>query len=269
MIPAGDGPLLPARIRRALGTGRFGRRVYYFPETESTNTAAARLARAGEDEGTLVVSDRQTRGRGRLDHEWWSAEGRDLLFTVILRPGLSAGALLPVTLVFAAAAAATLSERLCVDVAVKWPNDVLAGGGKIAGVLAEASSGTGQPAFVVVGTGVNVNSVPDDFPRALRGLVSTCRQATGREWDRAALLASLLAAMEARYDHFLREGFAGLRRDYEELLAASGRRVSFERDGRRVTATVEGVGDDGGLRVRTLPGGADLVLYSEEVTVET
>ncbi len=268
---SGHDLLLPARLKSLLATNDFGRRVYYYPETVSTNTAAVGLARAGEPHGTVVVADFQSRGRGRLDHEWSSRAGEDLLFTLILRPGGTPGLkeMLPVTLVFSSALASTLSTALASDVSVKWPNDIIAPGGKIGGILAEGTSRPSGEGFVAVGIGVNVNSRPGSFPEELQGRVATCRSVSGRQWDRAALLADLLKSMEDHYRRFRRDGFEALRPDYESRLTLLGRVVSFERGGRRDTATVEGVDADGALRVRYGADDPPLSLYNEEVRLVT
>jgi BirA family biotin operon repressor/biotin-[acetyl-CoA-carboxylase] ligase len=257
--------LLPENIREHLNTRSFGRRIYYLPETESTNAYGLRLARAGEVSGTVIVADYQSRGRGRLDHRWCSREGKDLLFTVVLRPDAPAPTILPVTLVFSDVIADALSDTLGADVLVEWPNDMVAGDGKIGGILAEGAATKEGSTFLVVGVGVNVNSRADDFPSEVKPRVATCRTISGRDWDRAALLASILSAMEKGYERLLTEGFAGMRPRYERKLVFLGRRVSFEHRGRVVSATVEGVADDGALKARPDRSREPIMLYGEEV----
>jgi BirA family biotin operon repressor/biotin-[acetyl-CoA-carboxylase] ligase len=257
--------LLPSRVREHLRTRCFGRRIYYYPETDSTNRVALSLARAGEGTGTVVVADYQSRGRGRGDHGWWSRAGEDLLFTVVLRPDPPPATMLPITLVFSAAVSTELSAALGVDVMVEWPNDMVTGGGKIGGILAEGAS-AGETPFAVVGTGLNVNSRRSGFPEELRPRVTTCRTVSGRACDRALLLARILEALENTYERFLALGFAGMRLEYEERLAYAGRSVTFVRRGRPLVATVEGVDDDGALRVLAGGGRETIKLYSEEVS---
>lgn len=263
-MAAGD-RLLPESIREHLNTRSFGRRIYYLPGTESTNAFGLYLARAGESSGTVIVADYQSRGRGRLDHKWCSREGKDLLFTVVLRPKAPVPTILPVTLVFSDVIAAALSDTLGADVLVEWPNDMVLDGGKIGGILAEGAATTKGSTFLVVGVGVNVNSREDDFPSDVGPRVTTCRTVSGRDWDRAALLAGVLLAMEKGYERFLVEGFAGMRPHYEQKLAFLGRRVSFEHHGRVVSATVEGVADDGALMARPDQSREAIMLYGEEV----
>jgi BirA family biotin operon repressor/biotin-[acetyl-CoA-carboxylase] ligase len=253
-------------LTEILSTGRFGRRVYYYPETDSTNRVAVELIRRGEAEGCLVVADHQTAGRGRLDRVWSSPPGRDLLFTLLLRPERPAGGALPVTLVIALAAAAHLAKITGTDIGVKWPNDIVTGGAKLGGILAEKPSLPDGSTALAVGIGINVNSTQDDFPPEIRGRAVSCLTLSGSTHDRAEVLSGLLEAMEHLYDRYCHEGFSGIRPLYEDRLFIRGKRVTFERGGARYEGVVEGVEIDGALRVR--PGGksaAPVLLYGEEV----
>ena len=259
------GPL-PADVRRHLATAYLGRRFYFYPETDSTNDVALALAGAGEPEGTVVVADFQRRGRGRRSHTWSSPAGKDLLFSMILRPEGDARQSLPVTLAVATAISVALSKLLDVDLFVKWPNDVVARNGKVAGILAESASSGGRVAHAVVGVGVNVNSDETEFSPELRGRVASCRTLSGVVWDRAAMLADLLGTIEAYYDRFRRDGFGALASAYEARLWQAGRAVSFERDGGRRSGRVAGVARDGALVV-TVDDGRRVELYGEQVEV--
>jgi len=257
------GDLLPGDIRRRLETRAFGRRIYYLPEVDSTNRLAVDLARAGEAHGSLVVTDHQTMGRGRRQRRWESPPGRNLLFSLILRPEESAWAVLPLTLAFSMGNARALSEIVSNEVGVKWPNDVEVEGKKIAGTLSEGSSRGGRTTFLVVGTGVNVNVRIDELGGEFRDRSCSCYTLTGREWDRSDVLARILLHLEKSYDEFLRGGFGLMAGRYKEMLRILGKRVRFERRGEVTWGTVLDVGSDGGLVVDT-PGGR-LTLYEEEV----
>ncbi len=258
------GPL-PADVRRSLATAYLGHRLYFYPETDSTNDVAGALANAGEAEGAVVVADFQRAGRGRRTHTWSSAHGKNLLFSMILRPPVDARDALPVTLVAATAISVALTKLLDIDVMVKWPNDVVTREGKIAGILAESSSSGGRMAHVVVGVGVNVNANADDFGDALAGRAASCFTLTNLEWNRADVLADLLGTIEAYYDRFKRDGFAPLVSAYETRWVQAGRDVAFERDGARLWGRVQGIARDGALVVRV--DGRDVELYSEHVEV--
>jgi BirA family biotin operon repressor/biotin-[acetyl-CoA-carboxylase] ligase len=185
---------------------------------------------------------------------------------MVLRPEGDARHALPVTLAVATAVSVTLTKMLDVDIMVKWPNDVVVGKRKIAGILAESASSGSRLAHAVVGVGVNVNSSEEDFGGELGGRAASCRTLSGVEWDRADLLADLLGTIEAYYDRFRRDGFGPLVSAYEGRLAQAGREVSFERDGVHASGRVSGVGRDGALVVR-LHDGRNVELYSEHVEV--
>ncbi len=266
METAPIGPL-PAELQRYLVTDRLGRRVYLYPETDSTNDVALALARSGEPEGTLVVTDHQRRGRGRRSHTWTSPPGKDILGSLILRPPCETREVLAVTLVVATGIAVALSRLLDADHRVKWPNDVLSPGGKIAGILAESSVSAGRVEYVVVGFGINVNSESRDWPEAWRASASSCRLLNGVPWDRALVLADVLGTVEAWYDRFRRDGFAPLMGAYEQRLVQLGRAVAFERGGERWTGVATGVATDGALRVQLDRDGSTVDLYGESAEV--
>jgi len=256
----GDERLLPSTITPWLATARFGRRLYYYPETGSTNDVALELARGGESEGTVVFTDYQRGGRGRRDHTWSSAPGRDLLFSVILRPGGASSSVLPVTLALSLATSVLLTRATGAGVGVKWPNDVVTEAGKVAGILAEASHAGGQASFVVVGVGVNVNAI--EFPPDIGPAVS-CRGLLGGELDRASLFADLLGTMETYYDRFRADGFGPLVSSFNERLRERGRRVRVVEGGPPGSGVVRGVDASGGLEIET--GNGVRVLHGETV----
>lgn len=261
----GTGDLLPREISRRARTRLLARRVYYLPEVDSTNRLAADLARQGEPEGTLVVADYQTAGRGRFERRWESPPGKDLLFSVILRPAASARVVLPVTLVFSAAVADTLGALTGRDAGVKWPNDVVIENKKICGILAEGSTSGGRTVFVVVGIGINVNMRAEELSRGLWDRSCSCAALTGHAWDRGEVLARVVTALERAYLEFAAEGFEELLGVYKSRLVILNRDVAIEREGSRTIARVVDVAPDGGLVVDTPDGRT--TLYDHEVTM--
>jgi BirA family biotin operon repressor/biotin-[acetyl-CoA-carboxylase] ligase len=174
-------------------------------ETTSTNDALAALARQGAVEGTAVVARAQTRGRGRQRRPWHSPPGLGLYLSVLLRPpwpAAESGALA----LLGGIAVVTALERLGVkDLALKWPNDVLAGGKKICGVLVEPALHGDKIEFAVVGIGINVLQRHEDFPPELRGTATSCRLA-GVKGTVAQVRDAVLAALMACYQQALRDG---------------------------------------------------------------
>ena len=167
--------------------GRLGQPYQFIAECASTQ----RLLGEGEPEGTTVATDHQTEGRGRLGRVWEDAPGRGLLFSVLLRPTLHMAIWPELSLVAGEAVAAALP----VDAHVSHPNDVMVDGRKIAGILPEASTG-----WVRLGIGINVNQTAGELPEDTVKPTASLRIKTGKEWDRAILLAAILLELETRYD---------------------------------------------------------------------
>ena len=230
--------------------GRFGQPYLYEAECESTQHLLADDA----PEGAVAVTEHQTGGRGRLGREWVAPSGSSILCSIALRP--PAGRSRPqLSLVGGVAVADTLERTLGLAVQIKWPNDVMVNRRKVAGVLAEA-----RDEVVIVGIGINVNQIRDELPERAGSL----RTLTGHEWERAPVLASLLADLELAYDEW-REG--GLDAVYGRLASRDflrGRDVAV--DGTRGTG--EKIDRDGRLEIRTAAG--ELVaVESGEVLYDT
>ncbi len=260
--------LFPGEINASLGTHVLGRRIYYLPDVDSTNRLACDLARAGEAHGTVVIADYQRRGRARQQRSWVSPPGRNLLFSILLRPDLSPREILPITLAFSVSIGETLSGVLERDVHVKWPNDVVVDGRKLCGILSEGSVAAGRLEFVVVGVGINVNMREDEFAPDIRQHALSAFSLTGRESNRTDVLVRVLGGLERTYVDFIRRGFEGIRDLYTSKLAILNQSVSFVTGGTVSSGTVKGVGIDGGLIVE-LADTRRAVLYDQEVTLIT
>ena len=237
-------PLRPRALNRGLVPP--WREVRLLDSIGSTNDYAVALARAGEPEGLVVVAEHQFLGKGRLDRRWVSPPRAGLTFSLLLRPSVGAALRPWVPLLLAAVAAEAASARTDVDVSLKWPNDLLAGGRKVGGVLAEA---TGDA--VVVGFGVNVSTRRDELPRED---ATSLALETGAAVDRGPLLLALLRAMGPAYAGWDGDAGAAARR-YRERCDTIGRAVRVLLPGDR---TVEGeatdVDDAGRLVVATADG---------------
>jgi BirA family biotin operon repressor/biotin-[acetyl-CoA-carboxylase] ligase len=174
--------------------GRLGRPYRFVERTGSTQ----RLLEADDPEGAVAVADEQTEGRGRLGRQWLAPAGTSLLVSILLRPNVAPARLPELSLVAGCACAEAIAETACVETDVKFPNDVLVRGRKVAGILAEASEGR-----VVLGIGVNVSQAAGELPAEARTPATSLLLETGREIDRAELLVALLDRLERRYDDWL------------------------------------------------------------------
>ena len=253
-IPLRMNPLDFARIQATLTTHVFGRDLVILPRTGSTNDVAKDLAAQGAPEGTVVLADEQTAGRGRLERHWSAPAGACLLCSILFRPNL-----LPIqapwlTMLCALAAADAVQQVAGLPVSLKWPNDLIVPSPnwkKLAGILTETGIIGERLSFVVVGIGVNANVAPRDLPNLAPNAASILAE-TGREVDRAALLASLLAGVETRYAR-LRTG-AGPRAEWAARLATLGQRVNATTSTETLTGVAETVDEDGALLLRTPDG---------------
>ncbi len=251
------------RIKTALQTTWLGQRVVYYPTIGSTNDEAKRLADSGVSEGTLVVADHQTAGRGRLDREWWSPPGSSLLLSLVFRPAF----LLPhqahrLTMACSLAVCDAVAEVTGLSAAVKWPNDVLVDGRKVCGLLAELGLAGSQLGYVVVGIGLNVNVSFDggDVPQ-LMAPATSLKEAAGRQVSRLAVLAALLRHAEVRYER-LRAG-ALPHQEWQSRLVTVGQTVQVTMPDRTLTGLAVGVDADGALRVQQADGRVERVLAGD------
>ena len=242
------------------------RRVHWLEEVDSTQRVARELARAGAPEGTTVIAERQTAGRGRLGRQWHSPAGVNLYCSIVLRPPLAPSAVPQLALVAGAAVAAAVAEETGLSPGIKWPNDVLLGGRKVAGILVEMDAEVERVHHVIAGIGVNLNAPETAFPPALRAKAGSLRLATGRRVDRAAFTGRLLAALEARYGRFVARGFSSVRAEWEAYSVLTGAEVRVASPEGELAGRVLGLDDDGALRLRR-PGGGVVRVVAGEVTV--
>jgi BirA family biotin operon repressor/biotin-[acetyl-CoA-carboxylase] ligase len=248
---------VPADVARAIArvvarSGRIGRRICWLESTASTNDVAARLAESGAEEGTTVVADQQTAGRGRHGRTWFSPAGAGLYVSVIVRPAPSLSnddnpaALL--TLASGVAIAEAVRRVTGLPAAIKWPNDVLIGGRKLAGILAEAAVQAGTIQFIVVGFGVNLQ--PSAYPPELASRVTSIEAETSRPADRAVLLAEILAAMGERYADLRAGRFDAILSAWRQLASLSGAFVEWDTPAGVVRGRAEDIDRHGALLVR-------------------
>jgi BirA family biotin operon repressor/biotin-[acetyl-CoA-carboxylase] ligase len=235
-------------------------RIIWQAETGSTNADAAAMADAGAPEGSVVIADQQTAGRGRLGRSWSSPPGTGIYASVVFRPEPAVARML--TIAAGVAMAEAIDEATGLAPVLKWPNDVYLGGGpqsgrKVAGILAEAG-GSGGHTWVVIGFGINV--LPAFFPRELALRATSVESELGRPVDRGELFARCLVRLDARYTD-LRAGRAQNVLDAWKQRAAStfGRSVEWDDDGVMKTGVVRSIDAEGGLLVETDAGAAKVV----------
>jgi len=246
-------PLTRESIEALLRTDRFGRTFHVLKETASTNSEAMALALQGAADGTVVVAESQTAGKGRLGRRWYSPPGENLYCSVIMRnvpaDDLS-GWLSSVPLLSAVAVVKAVEAVSSLKPSLKWPNDILVGDRKLGGLLCESSLSGQSKTFVVVGIGLNVNSRRENFPEDIREIATSIVTETGRLCDRASLLATLLSELELYSDALLTRPPETFLSGYARLCSTLGRRVRVNMaGGEAVEGLADSIAPDGSLRI--------------------
>jgi BirA family biotin operon repressor/biotin-[acetyl-CoA-carboxylase] ligase len=245
--------LTPDLLRKRLKGSLFGKRVFHFFKTDSTNRVALELGNAGEPEGTVVMAEEQTAGRGRAGRTWHSERGTGLYFTLLLRPRLSPAQAPLLTMLAGISAQSAIQSQTGLVPELKWPNDLLLDGKKIGGILTEMYAEPNAVRFVVVGVGINVNQ--EKFPAELSATATSLRKESGRITYRLELLVRLLTQFETDYNRFLREGPTFVVEQFQSASSfAKGRRVRVDTGAESYLGTTAGLSPEGLLLVEREKG---------------
>jgi BirA family biotin operon repressor/biotin-[acetyl-CoA-carboxylase] ligase len=252
-----------AGIRARLGVGLTSRQLFLFHEVESTNATLSRLACSGVPEGTVVLAEAQTKGRGRLGQPWFSPPGVNLYASFLLRERLTLEEV-PVFSFVAGLALADAVQAAGASPTIKWPNDVLIDGRKMGGARVECSARDREVEHVIIGVGANLNVGLDDLALALgpKAEAPSLRAATGHEIDRNAFAADYLNALDKWVRRYRKEGAASILQAWRGRDILTGRQVEIQGTGGPFVGRVVGVDRHGWLLVR------DAVGESRTVTTE-
>lgn len=233
--------------------------VYFMESVNSTNTRLKELARQGAPQGTVVAALRQTGGRGRLGRSFSSPPG-GLYLSILWRPELPPEKASRLSCAGALAACAAIEEVCGVSPDIKWPNDLLLGGKKISGILTEASwQGEGR-SFVIVGTGINVNT--RSFPEELRDIASSLYLETGKSWELERLASAFVARLDSVYEGWGEDGGAFIE-EYRRRCITPGREVLIDHEGSRAKVRALAVEDDYSLLIQWPDGRREKKSFGE------
>ncbi|WP_319404229.1 biotin--[acetyl-CoA-carboxylase] ligase [uncultured Anaeromusa sp.] len=246
--------LLPEEIRAGLATQLLGKQIVHFYDTSSTNNEAKRLAADDAVEGTIVVSEAQTLGRGRLNRGWFSPPGGGVWVSVILRPPFPPQEAPKCTLMAAVATVEAIREASGLNCGIKWPNDILWQGRKLVGILTEMSAEMDAINFVVLGIGINVSLQESDFPEELRNIGASVSMGAEREVSRVELLQKLLERLEYWYQVVKQEGFEPVLEAWRRESVTLGQPVRVLAGEETYDGVAEELAEDGSLLVRTENG---------------
>jgi BirA family biotin operon repressor/biotin-[acetyl-CoA-carboxylase] ligase len=256
-----DNPL-PEILKEMLPQSLFTRTIHYVPVLESTNSFARELAEKGEAEGALVIAERQTRGRGRLERQWHSPSGVNLLFSVLFRPQFSLERVFSLTMLVASSAVDAIRETTGLNTLIKWPNDIYSNGKKMAGILAEFYANHRAIEYVVVGTGINVNWDLRDQPELQHSATSVMNEA-GYPFSRVVLLSCILETLEKNYRLLLKGNDAIIRDQWNRHSMVIGRDVLIDPQGEKKRATVTGIDRNGALLIEEECGRASSIVCGD------
>jgi BirA family biotin operon repressor/biotin-[acetyl-CoA-carboxylase] ligase len=241
------------RVRAGLLTGEVTWRLHYEPSCSSTQELARAAGARGAEEGWTVVTDLQREGRGRQGRSWVAPPETALLFSTILRPPRDVLPLLPLLAALAVAGGVEVSTGAVPD--LKWPNDILLHGKKLAGILLERPAGSD----VVLGVGLNVNQTRGDLPDGGTSLALEL----GHEVEREPLLAAILNDLGNAYERADREGVSWIVPGWRSRSSMLGQAVAFHRDGAQIRGIAEDIAEDGALQVRLEDGSRVSVVAGE------
>jgi BirA family biotin operon repressor/biotin-[acetyl-CoA-carboxylase] ligase len=231
-----------------------GRDIRVFQQTHSTNDVIEKLARDGVREGVVVFAESQTGGRGRLGRKWYSPAGKGLWMSVLLRPHFPPDLATQVTV---AAAISVVRAIRCVtglSPQIKWPNDLLLAGKKVAGILTELRAELDQIRYLILGLGINVNLAGDEIPAELQPIATSLQEAAGSPIDRPALAAAVIQELDDDYARLTAGNFDAIADEWEQQCATIGRNIILQRGDRSLAGRAEALDADGALLLRTRHG---------------
>jgi BirA family biotin operon repressor/biotin-[acetyl-CoA-carboxylase] ligase len=238
--------LYPAEIQSGLNTKLIGKAVRYYDHASSTMDLAMQSASDKACEGTVVVAETQTSGRGRLGRQWSSPKYKGLYFSVILKPAMAPGEVASITLMSAVSVCEAIGQVSGLEAAIKWPNDILLGSGKLGGILTEMNASVERVNFVVIGIGVNVNNKKETLVDG----AASIRERTGSTVNRAELLQEILRQMDLNYSKFRKNEIGPILDSWRRSSATLGKRVKIDMHKRRIEGIAVDIDADGGLLVR-------------------
>jgi len=254
-------------LARLYKTKIIGRDVRVFEQTTSTNDVIEKLARDGVKEGVVVFAESQTKGRGRLGRKWISPAYKGLWFSILLRPDLRPPETTQLTVASATALCRAIQSETGLNPEIKWPNDILVGGKKVAGVLTELSAELDRVKHIILGIGVDVNLGAAELPADLRKQATSLKIEAGRAVSRADLATAILSELDNDYGRVCAGQFAAVADEWEARCQTIGRNVTIQIGGRRVHGRAESLSESGELLLRTEHGHLERI-SGGDVTLE-
>jgi BirA family transcriptional regulator, biotin operon repressor / biotin---[acetyl-CoA-carboxylase] ligase len=268
-VAAGRRPLDLVQVCKSLDAKRLGTKFHYFTEIGSTNSQARELAERGAAEGEVVVAECQSQGRGRLGRRWESPALANLYFSVILRPKLAPLHAPQITLMAAVALIESVGAFIAEKATIKWPNDILVNGKKVAGILTEAVCVPERVEYVILGIGVNLNYPIDRMPDELRQRATSLLNLTRSEVNRESFLRRLIQDLDRCYGDLEQSGFEPLAPRWEAHFGLRGQRVRIELQEQVIVGRARGIAQDGALLIEGDDGTLQRIIAGDVIPLET
>lgn len=253
-----------AHITPYLKTEQYGRNLIIFDEVESTQKIAHDEAQQEVPNGTLVIADSQTGGRGRLARTWYSARGKGIWMSLIARPHLSIEQAPQLTLVTAVAIIHTLKEVTGLEAQIKWPNDILLNGKKITGILTELQADPDRIQAVIIGIGMNVNQQETDFEDEITSIATSLRIESGKKWERAEIIGELMNQLEKYVHMYETHGFSPIKMLWESYSVTIGKKLTARMVNETLRGEAIGISENGLLQLK-LRDGSIRSIYSADI----
>ena len=255
--------LFPQEILSRLQTRWLGHNICYRDSIDSTNTLAKGLANEGCPNGLVVVAEEQGAGKGRLSRGWISPYAKGIWFSVVLKPPFLPQEASKCTLLAAVAVVKAVNKIAGVHAAIKWPNDILLMGRKLVGILTEMNAEFGHINYVVIGTGINTNATPDDYPEDVKDIAVSVADAATEQFTRVDLLCDIFKNMEDLYEKALLDGFAPILEEWRKYSCTLGQEVKVMAPDCTYFGKAEDIDEDGLLIVRKVDGTLEKVMAGD------
>ena len=240
-----------------------GNAIRVLPQTTSTNDEASRAALEGHPEGLVIFAESQSAGRGRMGRRWSSPAGRGLWFSVLLRPSLAPSECTQLTAASANALVRAIQSTTGITPEIKWPNDLLIKGKKIAGILTEMSAELEHVRSVILGIGIDATQTASEFPADLRNIATSLKLATGKTVSRADLAEAVLRELDREYARIVAGQFAAVAEEWGSRCSTLGKQVTIDMGARRVRGRAEALDENGALLLRTEHGRIERIIGGE------
>ncbi|MGI6189605.1 MAG: biotin--[acetyl-CoA-carboxylase] ligase [Clostridiales bacterium] len=254
-------------LTNGLKTSIIGRNMECYQNLASTNARAKEMALADAPEGTVIIAEEQSRGRGRLGRNWVSPAGKGVWMSVILKPRLSPEKAPRITIMTAVALVRALKQAAELETGIKWPNDIVCNGKKLCGILTEIHAQPDIINYAVVGIGINVNLSVRDFPEDIRNIATSIKIEKGREFRRSDILQAVLENMEDMYlNYFDDDNFERLLQEYRDYSVVLGKKISVAGPTGEFSGKALDFGEDGSLLIQG-DGGKVEKLWAGDVSI--